>query len=56
MDIIGHPILGDPDYWFQEGGRLPPSQRALCPPKLQVPRQIHSSPQPAVFTFRDRME
>ena len=24
MDIICHPIIGDPDYWFQDGGRLSP--------------------------------
>ena len=22
MDLLRHPIMGDPDYWFQDGGRL----------------------------------
>lgn len=24
LDMQRHPILGDPDYWFQDGGRLAP--------------------------------
>lgn len=24
MDLMRHPIMGDPDYWFQDGGRLVP--------------------------------
>lgn len=41
MDLLGHPILGDPDYWFQEGGRLSAfstatrSESAPYPPRLE---------------------
>lgn len=24
MDVLCHPIMGDSDYWFQDGGRLSP--------------------------------
>ena len=52
MDIICHPIIGDPDYWFQDGGRLSPfataDQRTLTssgaielPPSLDKSTAAH---------------
>jgi 23S rRNA-/tRNA-specific pseudouridylate synthase len=32
MDLLRHPIMGDPGYWFQDGGRLTPFSTA---PKVQ---------------------
>jgi 23S rRNA-/tRNA-specific pseudouridylate synthase len=27
--MLSHPIMGDPDYWFQDGGRLAPPTSSL---------------------------
>ena len=29
MDMLRHPIMGDPDYWFQDGGRLAPPASSI---------------------------